>query len=500
LADPSQSGYDLSLATLAVLQGWSDQEIANLIIAARRQHGQQPEKALRYDYIRRTLQKAREATVSDGTEPVDLSKILGAVTPIELTPTAPPKSPTFPVELIERAPDIVQRAMEYYRQNAVEVQPVLFLASLIAATGAVLGHKVKDASGLRTNIYTLGILSTGAGKEMTREAIYQIFRHAGIASMCGQEDLGSDAGLVTAIQGQNPILFQIDEFGRFMHALNTGGMRNPHLYNIVSALLKLYSKAGSTFRTKAYADPKRYKEIQQPHVCIYGTTVSKNFWRSMNTESMEGGFLPRLVIFEASDDSTIGGEQETPPPKDVVEFFSFWANRRMSIGNLEREHPQPMIVEYTPEAKGLMDDLRHHQKQEQKRLGDLGPIWTRARENAGKLALIHACWLNRETPVVDVPSAQWAIDVILYTVAHTVKQANLCMVDGPFHERCQLIMQAIERAEGRRLPKTAIYRATRNMTPRERQEAIATLSEQGRLREWNDWGGGRPVTWYGALE
>jgi hypothetical protein len=74
------------------------------------------------------------------------------------------------------------------------------------------------------------------------------------------------------------------------------------------------------------------------------------------------------------------------------------------------------------------------------------------------------------------------------------------MVDGPFHERCQLIMQAIERAEGRRLPKTAIYRATRNMTPRERQEAIATLSEQGRLREWNDWGGGRPVTWYGALE
>ena len=72
------------------------------------------------------------------------------------------------------------------------------------------------------------------------------------------------------------------------------------------------------------------------------------------------------------------------------------------------------------------------------------------------------------------------------------------MVDGVFHERCQLIMQAVERSEGRRLSRTALCRATRNMTPRERTEALSTLAEQGRLREQPDFSGGRPVTWYYA--
>ena len=145
-----------------------------------------------------------------------------------------------------------------------------------------------------------------------------------------------------------------------------------------------------------------------------------------------------------------------------------------------------------------MDELRKYQKQEQKRLGDLGPIWTRARENAGKLAMIHACWLNRETPVVDVSSAQWAIDLIRHAVAHTAYQASLCMVEGPFHERCQLIMQAVDRAEGRRLTKTDLGYVTRNMTPRERQEALSTLFEQERLRQWSEQSGGRPVVCYGV--
>src|SRR5207237_5297160 len=50
LSDQSQSGYDLSLANIAALNGWTDQEIADLLIAARRKHGEKPEKALRLDY------------------------------------------------------------------------------------------------------------------------------------------------------------------------------------------------------------------------------------------------------------------------------------------------------------------------------------------------------------------------------------------------------------------------------------------------------------------
>lgn len=59
MPDQSPSSYDLSLASLAVLGGWSDQEIADLIIASRRKH--RDDLKLRLDYYRRTIAKAHES-------------------------------------------------------------------------------------------------------------------------------------------------------------------------------------------------------------------------------------------------------------------------------------------------------------------------------------------------------------------------------------------------------------------------------------------------------
>ena len=79
LADSSQSGLDLSLATIAAMRDWTDQEIANLIIAHRRHHGEKPEKALRHDYVTRTVSRARLAAAEKlgAGEGVDLSRMIG---------------------------------------------------------------------------------------------------------------------------------------------------------------------------------------------------------------------------------------------------------------------------------------------------------------------------------------------------------------------------------------------------------------------------------------
>lgn len=65
LRDASGSSYDLSLASLAAAAQWDDQEIANLLIAHRRKHRDSPEKALRVDYVRRTIAKARDTAAKD---------------------------------------------------------------------------------------------------------------------------------------------------------------------------------------------------------------------------------------------------------------------------------------------------------------------------------------------------------------------------------------------------------------------------------------------------
>jgi hypothetical protein len=61
--DGTPSGYDFSLAQYAVKAGWSDQEIADLIIACRRRHGD--DLKLRQDYFALTIGKARQRYSSE---------------------------------------------------------------------------------------------------------------------------------------------------------------------------------------------------------------------------------------------------------------------------------------------------------------------------------------------------------------------------------------------------------------------------------------------------
>jgi len=86
LADQSQSSYDLSLADIAALNGWTDQEIANLLIAARRRHGQKPEKALRADYVTKTIASARRAAEERNGDGVNLSGFQASAQPVISTP------------------------------------------------------------------------------------------------------------------------------------------------------------------------------------------------------------------------------------------------------------------------------------------------------------------------------------------------------------------------------------------------------------------------------
>ena len=57
LTDQSPSAYDMSLASIASQAGWTDQEIADLLIAHRRNHGS--DLKLREDYYQRTINRAR---------------------------------------------------------------------------------------------------------------------------------------------------------------------------------------------------------------------------------------------------------------------------------------------------------------------------------------------------------------------------------------------------------------------------------------------------------
>lgn len=72
LADQSPSSLDFSLATIAVASAWTDQEVADLLIAGRRHRGDDLKTGkgggLRLDYYQRTIAKAKATIAKERAE------------------------------------------------------------------------------------------------------------------------------------------------------------------------------------------------------------------------------------------------------------------------------------------------------------------------------------------------------------------------------------------------------------------------------------------------
>ena len=63
MSDQSLSSFDMSLVSCAVHAGWSDGELADLIAEHRKKYDPDDTKAMRHDYINRTVAKARSSFV-----------------------------------------------------------------------------------------------------------------------------------------------------------------------------------------------------------------------------------------------------------------------------------------------------------------------------------------------------------------------------------------------------------------------------------------------------
>jgi len=68
MRDRSPSSYDMAIACFGVEIGWTDQDIANAIIHFRRKHEHDVRKAMRLDYIKRTIITARSSLAKGDSE------------------------------------------------------------------------------------------------------------------------------------------------------------------------------------------------------------------------------------------------------------------------------------------------------------------------------------------------------------------------------------------------------------------------------------------------
>lgn len=364
--------------------------------------------------------------------------------------------------------------------TARKPQPELALAAALSLLSVLTGRKIKDDTGTRTNLYCVGLCGAGGGKDHARKLNKKILQAAGQERFIGPEGIGSHVGITAALSLEPALLFQLDEFGRFLTTLQNPS-KAPHLYNVISVFLKLFTSSDTLYRGDAVSDMKRVPTIDQPHAVLYTTTVPNSFFASLTSESLEDGFLARLLVFDAADNDPDSADIiEEDCPRDIAQRVQWWGELRTG-GNLSSVNASPRRLATHPDAKAVFRELEITSRANAKKQTTAAGIWTRTVEKARKLALLWQVSQNPESETVTRHAADWGCRLSHHLTTKIQSMAIDWVSENSYEAAHKRILRLIRSAGPQGVSMTRMLRSAQWINKRMRDEVLTNLEQGGQI-------------------
>ncbi|MDA0990279.1 MAG: DUF3987 domain-containing protein, partial [Verrucomicrobia bacterium] len=266
---------------------------------------------------------------------------------------------------------------------------------------------------------------------------------AGLANHLGGNKIASGAGLLTALHRQPAILFQIDEFGMFLSAAADRKRSPRHITEILDNMTELFTAAGGIFLGAEYANrdgANERRDINQPCLCVYGTTTPLHFWGALQGANVVDGSLARFLILPSDEDYpdeniTVGIRQAPPALIQGLQRVAAGGGHRK--GNLagktadQNTTVTPMIVPMTDDARARFKALSVELTGELRAAAGTActAILARIGENALKLAMIVAVGRDPVRPEIDITATEWAIGFVRHYAQRTMEAVERHVAD-----------------------------------------------------------------------
>ena len=427
-----------------------------------------------------------------------------ATTAAAFNGVAKPPLPTDWSEPLLNPSGLVGDVVRFIRESSGMHQPKFALAAGLTFCAAAIGRAVKDRTGQRTNLYTLAIGNTSAGKNDPLKIIGKLTASIGASKLLAGE-VTSDSALEILVDAFPVRLFLLDEVGQYLTSLKGAGANNGHLRTVIPALTKCWSAAGGVFMGKARAKDgngqwKPPKAIAEPCVSIYGTSAPDVLFGSMAEGDFSDGSIPRFIPFMSLTRPRFVARNEVCVPDSLRNRLS---SALLHLGakphgakrqdGTQDDVPEPMLVDETDEAASIFEALESDKNGHlaQADNGDaVEYLWGKSVENARRVALTVAALRNPDKPVVEAIDAKYATELMRVVVGDFV-QAVRDRVAGSKAERDKKKLLLIIRQSGNDgVTKSHLTRRTQSMRPIERDEALFDLCEAGEIEEHQETGSG----------
>ena len=302
-------------------------------------------------------------------------------------------------------------------------RPVLEIA-VIGAIGLMAGvcGRCYNILGTGLNQYILLLADTGTGKESLCNGPDKIMK-----SICttvpdamrfiGPGKISSPQALIKYLAKESSSCVSL--FGEFAITLRrmTGLRVEPNQDALKGLVTDLYGKSArdSTVKPIIYSDSdKNTALIESPAFSIIGESVSKPFYKLVNDDLINDGFITRFLIYDCK---TIRpdhnkGHKDQRVPERVREQFAALCAYSCQLNNTNSS----IEVKLSQEAETLTDNYNLFCDAEHRKATDdtTRDIWSRSFLKMMKLAATLAIGNNYIAPCVSSEDAQWAIDLCLY--------------------------------------------------------------------------------------
>jgi hypothetical protein len=331
------------------------------------------------------------------------------------------------INYITKPTGLLGEMVSWINSTAMVRQPMFALGASLAFCGALFGRKVRDESGLRTNVYCMGLGDSSSGKQHNIDKILDLMTYSGsLEGLLAGTGFGSDTGLEEIVTIKPACIFLLDEIGHLFMQLKA--KQSQYLVNVVPTLMRMYSSAKNVFTGKVYGNMEKQRTIIQPCLNFWGTSDEERFQEGCTPSELKDGWLSRCMVFRAHNTpDKQRGIIQSPPPPSLINQVSAWFNRvippeesqqnlesyaRMASFNAVAVPPSQLVIHTKREADNMFCEFDQEAKENGRNSPKFAGLWSKAEENARKFALIGATSESYDRPLITPAVADMNIRLV----------------------------------------------------------------------------------------
>lgn len=361
---------------------------------------------------------------------------------------------------------LLKTVKELIEESSPQYMPNLALGGAVALLGAVFSNRARwDRTW--TNVYVMNLAPTGAGKSFPQSMIKELLTEKNSSRLLGYGNYKSSSALVKNLVSRRERLDVIDEISSLFAQMKSGGL---YQMEMVEELCKLWSESNTRFIAGEYSEREDTASCYNPCVSLLGSSTLEGVKRSISTDMVVKGLIPRFLIFSHED---YGDETVENIDKGKVELARLKIEAVMSgakfedpsISDLQRG-PRYAPVNYAPHDKATLDAFGALRRSYKGRLAlesseTMKYMLTRGIEQIMRLAVIHAA--GRDACSVEMADLTWARKVFEVSLHNS----RLFLEDVSVDSKWETDLQTLSRLFQRKvfLTEADISRSLRSVDP-----------------------------------